>query len=109
MVGASQATFKHEGYSMMFAPHIVRKVWDKAHSLGNQAFFLNREGGYIVDDHYYVNEIRGIPTINIIDQRTDTPHGFFPHWHTIHDNMDAIDKQTLKVVGETVTAVIYSE
>lgn len=32
-----------------------------------------------------------------------------PTWHTIHDNMDHIDKNTLKAVGQTVLEVIYNE
>ncbi|TVQ15480.1 MAG: M28 family peptidase [Bacteroidetes bacterium] len=109
MVGAENATFKHEGYSMMYAPNIVRKVWEIARREGFGHSFLNREGGYIIDDHYYINKIRNIPVINIIDQRDHTPHGFFDYWHTVKDNMDNIDKNTLHVVGQTVTTVIYSE
>lgn len=109
MVGAGNASFNHEGYSMMYAPNIVRKVWEIANRQGFGAFFLNREGGYVIDDHYYINKIRGIPVINIIDQREHTAHGFFDYWHTVKDNMDAIDPLTLKAVGQTVTAVIWSE
>ncbi len=109
MVGAENAMFRHEGYSLMFAPHIVRKVWDVAHRQGYQNFFINRESGFVIDDHYYINEIRNIPVINIIDQRDDTPHGFYEHWHTLKDNMDAIDPLTLKAVGQTVTAVLWLE
>jgi len=109
MVGAYNASFKHEGYSMMYAPNYVRKVWDIARKQGFDNYFLNTEGGFIIDDHYYVNTIRKIPVINIIDQRTDTPHGFFAYWHTMDDTMDAIDPLTLQAVGQTVTAVIYQE
>jgi Zn-dependent M28 family amino/carboxypeptidase len=109
MVGASNATFLHEGYSMMFAPNIVRKVWDIAAKQGYGSFFVNRDGGYIMDDHYYINTIRNIPVINIIDLRSDTPHGFYEHWHTIHDTMDAIDPATLKAVGQTLAAVLWQE
>ncbi len=109
MVGAYNATFKREGYSMMFAPGIVRRVWETAHRLGHGHMFLNRDGGLIIDDHYYVNTIRNIPTINIIHQDDRTSHGFFPEWHTMGDNMDVIDKYTLKAVGETVLAVIFDE
>ncbi len=109
MVGAQGATFLHEGYSLLYAPHVVRKVWEIAQRIGYGHFFLNREGGYIMDDHYYVNEIRNIPTINIIDQRSGTPHGFFEHWHTMQDNMDVIDPATLEAVGQTVLTVIFRE
>ncbi|MBW6478858.1 MAG: M28 family peptidase [Bacteroidales bacterium] len=109
MVGAYNATFRHEGYSLMYAPQIVRKVWALAQREGFGHLFLNEEGGYIVDDHYYINTIRGIPTINIIDQRRDTPHGFFQYWHTKNDTMDNIDRATLHAAGSTVLAVIFEE
>ena len=109
MVGASGATFKREGYSMLYAPGVVRKVWDTARNLNYGNMFSNREGSYITDDHYYVNTIRNIPTINIIHQNPDTEHGFFPEWHTTGDTMDIIDKYTLKAVGETVLHVIFQE
>jgi hypothetical protein len=109
MVGAYNATFRHEGYSMMYAPQIVRRVWALAQREGFAHYFLNEESSYIIDDHYYINTIRGIPTINIIDQRRDTPHGFFQYWHTMDDTMDKIDRSTLHAVGTTVVAVIFEE
>ncbi len=109
MVGASGATFKKEGFSMLYAANIVRKVWNIARRQGYEHYFLNREGGYITDDHYYINKIRGIPTINIIHQDETTSHGFFPEWHTTGDTMEVIDPETLKVVGQTVLAVLFSE
>lgn len=109
MVGAYGAQFKREGYSMLFAPNIVRKVWEAAHRSGYGHMFLKRDGGFVTDDHYYVNTIRNIPTINIIHQDDTTEHGFFPQWHTVDDNMDVIDPYTLHAVGETVLSVIYSE
>lgn len=109
MVGAENASFKHEGYSMMYAPNVVRKVWSIARGEGFGHYFLNREGGFIIDDHYYINKIRNIPVINIIDQRDNTPHGFFDSWHTVDDTMDNIDTATLQAVGQTVTAIVYRE
>ncbi len=109
MVGASGATFKREAYSMLYAPNVVRKVWNTAHSLGYDHMFPNEDGGFIIDDHYYINMIRNIPTINIIHQDDSTEHGFFPEWHTTGDTMDVIDRYTLRAVGEVVTRVVYSE
>ncbi len=109
MVGASGATFKREAYSMLYAPNVVRKVWDTAHGLGYDHMFPKADGGFIIDDHYYINMIRNIPTINIIHQDDSTPHGFFPEWHTTGDTMDVIDRYTLRAVGEVVTKVVYSE
>ena len=109
MVGAANARFPMEGYSTYYAPDIVKKVWTVAEELGYGEFFPMQQAGYITDDHYYVNSINGTPTIDIIhlDQSTDT--GFFPYWHTKGDTMDKLDKVTLKMVGQTVTTVIYRE
>jgi Zn-dependent M28 family amino/carboxypeptidase len=109
MVGASNATFKKEGFSMMYAPNVVRKVWSVGQRLGFGHYFLNAEGNHITDDHYYINTIRQIPTINIIDQRNEFGHGFFEYWHTMKDNMDIIDPYTLQAVGQTVITVLFEE
>ncbi len=108
MVGASDATFYLEGTSMAYAPEIMRKVWRTAHQLGYANHFVMQESNPITDDHYYVNLIAHIPTIDIIHQDPGSPNGFFPYWHTLNDNLGQIDPNTLKAVGQTVTQVIYS-
>jgi hypothetical protein len=109
MVGAANATFKHEGFSMLYAPNIVRKVWKHAQDLGYSAYFVHEDGPFITDDHYYVNTIGNIPTINIIHLDQTTIHGFFPQWHTINDNIEVIDPHTLRAVGQTLLSVIYQQ
>jgi len=109
MVGAQGARFLHEGFSRRYAMNIIRKVWSAAHKLGFQEFFPNQEGGYIINDHYYVNRILNIPTINIIHQEQGNRHVFFPQWHTMDDDMDVIDRATLKAVGQTLLAVMFGE
>jgi hypothetical protein len=108
MVGAASPAFTMEQVSMYYAPDIMRKVWNTAHSLGYQAYFQNRKTGPITDDHLYVNEIIGIPTIDIIDYDPNREKGFFDQWHTVEDDMDIISKETLRVVGHTVLTVVYS-
>lgn len=68
---------------------------------------LMREGDTITDDHLFINPSGSYKTIDIIPNDPET--GFPPTWHTIHDNMDHIDKNTLKAVGQTVLEVIYNE
>ncbi len=109
MVGAKDATFLMEGYSMMYAASIVRKVWNTAIRLGYDNYFLMQETNPITDDHYYINTIINIPTINIIHYDRTTVTGFFPEWHTHGDNIDVIDKNTLKAVGQTLLQVIFEE
>ena len=50
-----------------------------------------------------------IPTIDIIEHDNQTLSGFNKHWHTHGDNMDNINKETLKAVGQTIMEVVYNE
>ena len=109
MVGASNASFYKEGYSIEYASNITEKVWSLASRLGYCSFFTNKKGGYITDDHVAINQFHRAPSINIIQTSEDSPHGFGNFWHTHNDNMDIIDKSTLKAVGQTVMEVIYTE
>lgn len=109
MVGAKDAVFKMEHYSMYYAPHIVKKVWRQAGILGYGSSFIFEDGGVVMDDHIPVNEILRIPMIDIIHFDPATESGFFPHWHTVNDNMDQIDKASLQMVGETLTYVVFYE
>jgi tRNA A37 threonylcarbamoyladenosine dehydratase len=56
-----------------------------------------------------VNTIAGIPTIDIIEYDPFSKTNFNKHWHTHADNMNNVDRKTLKAVGQTVMNVIYSE
>ena len=109
MVGAKNSTFRHEQISSYFAPNILQKVWRKASQLGFRKYFVYEDARQIIDDHYYVNTITGIPTIDIIEYDPATESNFNKHWHTHKDNMDNIDKNTLHAVGQTLLEVIYNE
>lgn len=109
IVGAPGSKFLYEGYSTHFALEIVNKVWQWAGKLGYGNYFVNEEGGSITDDHYYVNSILGLPCIDIINCDPESPNGFGPYHHTMKDDMQWIDKSTLKAVGQTVLTVIYNE
>ncbi|HSV88821.1 MAG TPA: M28 family peptidase [Bacteroidales bacterium] len=109
MVGAQGARFLHERFSAMYAMNVIRKVWSAAHRIGYQEFFPNEQGGFIINDHYYINRILHIPTINIIHQELENRHVFFPQWHTMQDDIDVIDRATLKAVGQTLLTVVFEE
>ena len=108
MVGAHDAVFYKEYYSMKYAANIVQKVWESAAALGHGRYFINAMGGSIDDDHLQIILHRQIPCIDIIhyDPQSD---GFASYWHTLNDNMDNISKNTLQAVGETIIHVIYNE
>jgi hypothetical protein len=110
MVGAADAKFRQEGFSMYYAPDKVRKVWDIAAGLGYQNYFTDEKGGYINDDHYFINDILKIPAIDIIHLDPSSSNGsFYEYWHTTGDTFDKIDKETLRVVGEVLTKVVFTE
>jgi hypothetical protein len=109
MVGAQDAVFRMEGTSMAFAPQVMRDVWDVAARLGYSDRFLYERANPLTDDHYYINSIAGIKTIDIIHNDSRTRTGFGSYWHTHQDNMDIIDQSALKAVGQTVLGVLYSE
>jgi hypothetical protein len=110
MVGVSSPSFLMEGFSMHFAPDKVKKVWNIAHEIGYGEYFPEEPGGYITDDHYYINQYRKIPAINIIHLDNESPNGsFFPHWHTLEDDLQHVDKKSLNIVGNTVLAVVFRE
>ena len=109
MVGGKDAEFWQESISSYYASNIIKKVWDVAHNIGYSNFFIYKNSPQIMDDHYYVNTIAGIPTIDIIEYDLFSKTNFNKHWHTHADNMDNVDRKTLKAVGQTVMEVIYSE
>jgi len=109
MVGADDAIFKMEYYSMYYAPSVVKKVWKQAAVLGYDNTFLFQDGGMVMDDHIPVNDVLNIPMIDIIHYDPSTESGFFPYWHTLGDNMEHINKNTLQMVGETLMYVVYYE
>lgn len=110
MVGGKNATFWQEGFSLEYAPSLVKKVWDTANRSGYGNYFIKQRGGLVTDDHLYVNRIAKIPTIDIVPtEETGQESSFGAFWHTVNDNMEVIDKSTLKAVGQTVMEVIYNE
>lgn len=110
MVGGKGALFCREMYSVMYGKPIVDKVWSSAAQLGYSSLFRPIDGGYITDDHYFINTIAGIPAIDIVPHLPQSSGSSFgPTWHTVQDNIDHIDKSVLEAVGKTLVQVIYNE
>lgn len=109
MVGSSNARFLQESFSVRDAQSVVAKVWSTAYDLGYGDIFINQPGGVITDDHYYVNKYSHIRMIDIIHYDNASGTGFDPVWHTMNDNIQNIDKNTLGIVGKTLLQVIKNE
>ena len=107
LVGGKGARFYKEGISREVAPQTVEKIWTLALSLGYGEYFINEERGGITDDHLFVVRGAQIPMIDIISTPNQGEHPFGDHHHTHKDNLQVIDKNVLKAVGQTMTAFIY--
>jgi len=109
MIGAKGPTFCKDEASYTYAGVLLDKVWSLAQNMGYSDMFLNEDSGGLMDDHVYVNQIGKIPMIDIINQPKESKTGFMRCWHTHCDDISIIDKRSLRVVGQVVTAVIYKE
>ncbi len=108
MVGGKDAVFPMEGTSLMYAPKVVNHIWDIASTLGYSGYFTRDRTAPTIDDHKYVNELAGIPTIDIVHYDVKTRD--YPYFHHKQsDNMSVIDKKTMGVVGNLLLHVIYLE
>ncbi len=101
MVGDKDLQIYRERNSNGSAPEIVTKVWKTAARLGYEKQFIDKPKYAIADDHLPLIE-RGIPCIDIIDFD-------YAYWHTLEDTVDKCSPESLRIVGETVAEVIYSE
>ena len=108
MVGGKNPVFPKEGTSLAYAPDIVKKIWDIAGRMGYGNYFSNEETGETIDDHLYINTLAHLKCIDIVHYEV-AKHNY-PYFHHAHsDNMDVIDKNTLKMVGQLLLEVIFSE
>lgn len=110
MVGAADAQFPKEEYSMGYAPNLVDEVWTIAAEKGYGDLFLNELGAGVLDDHYIIDQYTDIPMMNIINHTRgeDGTIVFGSHWHTHSDDMPIIGKETLQAVGEVLLELIYN-
>lgn len=101
MVGARDAIFPKEYFSMAAAPATVNAVWQAARRAGSADRFVDRIGGAVNDDHQPLIDA-GIPAIDIIEIGHPASGSFNPTWHTLADNLQNIDPATLHAVGKTL-------
>ncbi len=75
-------------------PRLVREIWNVAHNLGFEAYFLSEQKYSLTDDHVPFLEA-GIPAIDIIDME-------YRYWHTSYDTADKVSPESLRIVGATL-------
>ena len=107
MVGTQQPRFTKEQISRNYAPGLVAKLWGAAKALGYGDIFVDQNTDPILDDHYYVNRLSGIPMVDIVQNSGTT--SFFQHWHTTTDDLDAVSAESLRLVAEVTMKVLYGD
>jgi glutaminyl-peptide cyclotransferase len=85
-----------EKNSLKFARPLTESIWAAAQEIGVKEF-IPREKHEILDDHIPLNEIAGIPTIDIIDFD-------YPYWHKRNDLPAACSGDSLAKVGRVLLA-----
>jgi len=101
MVGDKQLELPREGNSQDKALSVTDKVWAAGKSLGYGKVFSDNISYSIGDDH--------IPLINAGLPCTDVIDFNYAYWHTTQDTVDKCSPESLKIVGDTVAKVVYTE
>ena len=105
MVVDKQLVLPIERYSLEYHPKLVRHLWDRAKEMGLDAF-IGRVDYAIYDDHIPLNEIAGIPSIDIIDFKY--PNSYANFWHTMNDIPENCSEESLGQVGDLMVDYIYN-
>lgn len=100
MIGDKELKIYYEQNSLKYAKPVARDFWKEAQRLGVKAFVM-RPRHNIRDDHLPLNQIAGIPTIDVIDFDYPRPGiGAPSYWHTEQDTPDNCS-------GESIAAVVW--
>jgi hypothetical protein len=103
MVGDLDPRFPIERYSAEYAPALTQKIWQVAHDLGFGPFFPTTVGSRILDDHIPLNQA-GLQAVDLIDFEYGPGNQL---WHTPQDVPENTSPETLRMVGEVVTELVY--
>lgn len=98
MIGQKNLRIPEEGYSVQYAPDVVKLVWNTAAEMGVTQF-VDTTGESIYDDHLQLDNI-GLKAIDLIDFN-------YKYWHTLEDTPDKCSPQSLSAVGRVLLEVIY--
>lgn len=98
MIGDRELGIQRDMYS---TPWLRDMVWATAARLGHSEYFLDSRT-YIQDDHLPFAQ-RGVPVVDLIDFQYGPANRY---WHSREDTLDKVSPHSLKVVGETVLAVL---
>lgn len=109
MVAGQDARFCYEGFSKRYAEALQQRLWQTAADIGAGHLFLPQDGSYATDDHLPMNEVAGIPTVDIVPYLAESTHSFGITWHTTADTPENISRDNLRWVGQTLLQLLFEE
>lgn len=109
MVGGQDARFCYEGYSKQYAEPIMMRLWGTAAQVGADRLFVQTDGSWATDDHVPMNQLAGIPTVDVIPYIAGSERSFGATWHTVNDTPEHISPETLRLVGQTLLQMLSEE
>jgi glutaminyl-peptide cyclotransferase len=102
MVGDKDLQVYWDEVSFKYAPQLAKEVWGIAKELGLREF-SPKVVHSVLDDHVKLNEIAGIPTIDIIDFDYPTAASRTrSYWHTMADVPEKCSGESLTKVAAVV-------
>lgn len=97
------AWLPQDAASRRSAPDIVRRVWGIARQLGRDSVFAAEGVPDSTGSHARLSAA-GIPAVRIWDPELGPGNS---HWHTVNDLPTNASRETLALVGEVITEVVY--
>ncbi len=102
MVGGTDLIFTRETNSDLI---LHNRIFREGRKLGySSAFPLNPTEISVIDDHIAFKDY-GIPAVDLI---IDFMNGEWNYHHTHSDNLDNIDSESLKIIGQTIESYMKS-
>lgn len=95
MIGGKGARFPVERNSWRLAEGLVRELWGTAGELKSPVFVDAMSEYAVEDDHLALNQVAGIPTVDLIDFS-------YPHWHRLSDTPDKCSAEALEQVAKVL-------
>ena len=108
MIGDLNLDIYEEKNSLNAEPQLVQKVWGAAQTLGYGSSFIAQPKYEIDDDHLPLLQA-GIPTVDCIDFDFEQYGSPSNHWHTLTDIPANCSAQSLQIVGNVMSKVVYDE
>jgi glutaminyl-peptide cyclotransferase len=97
------AWLPQDAASRRAAPQVVHRVWGVARQMGRDSVFV-AEGVADQKGPHALFSAAGIPAVRVWDPELGPGNS---HWHTINDLPSNASRETLALVGEVITEVVY--